>query len=286
MADETQASVAPAEAGQPTTQAVDVPAVETPAQVPSTPAPADSATTAPATTERLWAGKFKAPEVLEESYQHLQSEASRMAQRLAQYEKQSAPAAPSTPPPQTYNTEQLETWKEQRMMEMTQAQANGDSASAQAAAHQIRLIDAELRKTDINQYASLQTSQAAYQKLAAEVQPILTQHKDDLAPGTPIYNQAQQIYSEAVTAGAAANDFTATSAVLLALAKSGKFQQTTTLKAAVQTANSMNQAIKSAAVAGGGGANTGRSATPDIASMNAQQFEEYRHSLGVTKRQR
>ena len=284
MADDATLPAAPADAGQPATQAVPAEQTASPAPVTSESAPAEQAATeTPQATERLWAGKFKAPEVLEESYQHLQAESSRMAQRLAQYEKQAQPASTAPAAPPTYTPEQLETYKVALLQKQATAAATGDEGKAAEYAGNIVWIDRELRKQEINQYESRQTSQAAYQKLAAEVQPILTQYKDDLAPGTPVYNQAQAFYQDAVTVGAPANDVTATSAVLLALAKSGKFQQGTKLAASTQAVNTLNHALKTAAVAGGGGSQSGRSATPDIGSMTTQQFEAYRKTLGVTR---
>ena len=290
MADDANLQAAPApDAGQPATQAVPAvqstpPASDTPASAPAEPA----VTATPQAQERMWAGKFKSPDVLEESYQHLQSESSRMAQELAELRKQTAKPAEAAPP--SFSTEQLETYKEQWLVESATAAAAGDQAKAQQAARQIRLIDAELRKSEVNAYAQRQTTSQAYTSLAQEVQPILAQYKDDLQAGTPVYNQANALYQQALAAGAPANEITATSACLLALAKSGKFQQNTTLKASEQATSQLNQALKAAAVAGGGGSNAGRSATPDIAGMDVstpqgkKAFEDYRASLGIRPR--
>jgi hypothetical protein len=278
MPDETL-TTAPVDAGQPVPQAVETSAVQegVPSDTPAVPA-SDAVTAAPVAPDKLWAGKFKAPEILEESYTHLQSEASRMAAELATLRRQALPVAPVAAAAPTYTADQLETMKEQWLVK-----ASTEPDQAVQAAHQIRLIDAELRKGEFTQHTARQTSQEAYRKLTAEVQPILTQYKDDLVPGSPVYNQAQALYQDAITAGAPENDVTATSAVLLALAKSGKFSQNATLKAGQTATHAINQALKTAAVAGGGSSNTGRSATPDIASMSKQEFADFRKSMGFMR---
>ena len=88
MADETPQVAAPAvEAGQPAPQAVEsAPVVTASPDATQAPAPAETAPASPA--EKLWAGKYKAPEILEEAYTHAQAEATRMAQELASLRKQ------------------------------------------------------------------------------------------------------------------------------------------------------------------------------------------------------
>ena len=291
--DDATLTAAPApDAGQPATQAVpSVPVSPAPDVTAEAPAADAAATAAPSIPERLWAGKFKAPEVLEESYQHLQAEASRMAQRLAALEKQTTPAQTQpTAQPATYTPEQLETTKVALLQKQAKAMAQGDEDQAATYAGNIVWIDRELRKADMNVFSQRQTAQTAYTSLAQEVQPILEQFKDELQPGTPVYQKADAFYRQAVAAGAPANEITATSAAVLALLKSGKVNQDVTLKAAQHATQALNQSLKTAAVAGGGGANTGRSATPDLAALDVSTpagraaFEEVRHKLGVSGR--
>jgi len=290
----TLPDAAPADAGQPASQAVS-PAADS-APVSSTPAeaaaaPASIAETAPAqpSTERLWANKYKAPEVLEEAYLHSQSENSRMSQRLAALERQvpTQQAQPQTAQPPTYTPQQLESWKEQRLLEMAGAAASGDTAKAQEATRQISMIDAELRKMEIQKYQVSQSQQQAYQSLQAKVAPLIAKYKDDIMPGTPLYNEAVQIYNQAVAAGAPNNEVTSTSALILALANSGKLQEGVAVKSSQQATQHLNQAIKAAAAAGSGAANTHAAATPDLHSMDVttkegrKAFNDYRKKLGV-----
>ena len=275
-------NAAPVEAGQPAVQAVDstpvAPVVEALVATSAEPSAVTETTSVQPTVNPL----EQELDTIRKRYADSSAEALRLY-RENESLKASKPTAPTQATPPTYSPEQLETWKEKWLVESGKAAVLGDDTAAANAAHQVRLIDAELRKGEISQFTTRQTSQAAYQKLSAEVQPILEQYKTDLAPGMPVYHQAQQLYQDAVTAGAPANDITATSAVLLALAKSGKFVQGVTMKASQQATTQLNQALKTAAVAGGGGSNAGRSATPDLASMNSKQFEDYRKSIGVTR---
>lgn len=288
MADDTTLDpAAAAPAAQPADQAVpSVPPVSpptSPAPDTQTPAPAaDAAATAvtPA-QERLWAGKFKSPEVLEESYQHLQAEGSRMAQRLAAIEKQVAATAP--PAPQTYTPDQLDEIKFSLLQKQAEAIASGDTAKAAEYAGNIVWCDREARKADLAALESRSTASTAYAALKQEVTPILAAYKDDLVPGRPLYDKAMSLYQQAIRAGAADNEMTATSAVLLAANLTGKTTEGTTLKAQTAAVTNLNQTIKAAAAAGSGGAINKGAPPVDFNTMSDRDFEAYRaqHGLAV-----
>ena len=77
--------------------------------------PDESETVSEETPEpKVFAGKYKSVEELERAYRDSQSEASRMAQRLAEYERTSSVPAQKVEAPK-YTSDQLETWKEGRI---------------------------------------------------------------------------------------------------------------------------------------------------------------------------
>jgi hypothetical protein len=263
--------------------ATEQPAAQAVSATPVSPAsePSVAPTAQPAATDATPSAPV-APSPLEQELETLRKRyADSSAEALRLYRENEAmkaakPSQPTQATPPSYTPEQLETWKEQWLVK-----AATDPAAAQEAAHQVRLIDAELRKVEFSRYESTQTSRQAYQKLEAEVMPIIKEYQADLQPGTPVYNLALQLHKDAVTAGAPDNQVTATSATLLALAKSGKFQAGVAAKASQAATANLNQALKSAAAAGSGAANHNAAATPDFKKMTPAQFRDYRKGLGV-----
>lgn len=268
--DVTPQVAAPApDAGQPALPAV--PAITPVIEMQATPA-AEPAVTAPDLSVEL--------ETVKRRYAASSEEALRLYR-----ENESLKAAKAAPPPPaqpTYSPEQLETWKEQWLVE-----ASTKPEKAQEAAHQVRLIDAELRKLEVNRFAGQQMASQVFDKIRADLQPILNQYKDDLQPGMPLYQEAQALHQQMVTLGMVDNMATAGSAVLLALAKSGKLQAGGALKASQTATQNLNQALKSAAAAGSGAASQNAAPGPDFTKMNpktpegVKAFQEYRRSLGV-----
>ena len=275
MPDDVTPSVAApaADAGQPAPRAV--PAVVPAQEALAAPAAEPAVTVPPAPTVEQ---EF---ETLKKRYADSSAEALKLY-RENESLKAARPSAPPPAKPPTYSAEQLETWKEQWLVE-----AATKPEKAAEAAHQVRLIDAELRKGELTQFAGRQTAAQAFERLKTDVQPILEAYKADLVPGTPLYSEAQAIHRQAVASGMLDNEMTAASAVLLALAKSGKFQQGVATQASHDATKNLNQAIKSAAAAGSGAANTNAAPTTDFTKMNPktlegrQAFAELRKGLGV-----
>lgn len=276
--DDATPQAAPADTGQPAPQAV--PVVVPAPEAQAAPA-ADAAVTAPPTPTLE-----QELETVKKRYTDSSAEALRLY-RENEALKAARPTAPAAAQPPTYSAEQLETWKEQRLVELAMAQASGDDTKVIEAAHQLRLIDAELRKGELNQFAGRQTAAQAFDRLKAQVAPIFEKHKADLQPGTPLYQEVMDLKNQAVASGRPDDEFTAASAVLMALALSGKLTAAEAAKASQEATKGLNQAIKGAAAAGSGAANANAAPGPDFTKMNPKTsegqkaFAEYRKSLGV-----
>jgi hypothetical protein len=276
MPDDATLPAAPAaDAGQPAPQAVPAQTalpLETPA------APAAEAATAPA-PEKLWANKYKAPEILEEAYLREAAEGTRMAQRIAELEKR--PVTPAaTDPFAGYTKQHWESLKEQRLSEAFDAAASGNTQAAKEAAHQVTLIDAKLREVEFSQFATKTSHTSAYERLRSEVAPIFNKYAGDLQEGKPVFNDAVAIYNQMIAAGKPDDEFTRASATAIALLRSSKLTTSDAAAAATATQN-LNQALKGAAAAGSGAANTNASPAPDWSTMSNDEFASRRKAMGV-----
>lgn len=248
--------------------------------------------TTPQPQSRLYANKYKSAEELERAYLESNAEASRMAAENARL-KHPAPAATKAEKSQ-YTSDQLETWKEGRIREVAQyenaaarLQAEGKfqeahQAASQAAesARQVRLIDAELRKADIQAATQQSTSQAAERRLMSESVDLVRQYASDLVPGTPLYSKASEFL-----AGYAAMGLNVESPLVQAqsvamaaqmLGLSSKKVEQTTRKELTKT---INQALKSGVQAGAGKASKSAS-EPDFMNMSDADFIAYKAKRG------
>lgn len=240
---------------------------------------------------KLYAGKYKTVEELEAAYQNTSSEASRMAQRLAGFEK---PATPKTEAPK-FTQDQLETFKEGRLLEVTQAQnlaaaeyAKGNitqaqqyEAQARESARQIRLIDAELRKLDIANTLQSSTKQAAEQRLLKDAVGVLKQYQSDLTPGTELYTKASEFMDGYIAMGMdPENPLVQAQAVSMAaqlLGLSSKRVEQTTRKELTQN---ISKALKQGVIQGAGKAGKTSSAAPDFLKMTDAEFKAYKAARG------
>jgi hypothetical protein len=263
---------APAPAGQPAPQAVPPVQQSIPLDTQAAPA-AEPAATAPDVTQEL------------ETYKKRYADSSTEALRLYRENEALKAAKTAQPtPPTTYSAEQLETWKEQWLVE-----ASTKPEKALEAAHQVRLIDAELRKVELNQFAGKQTAAQAFEQLKTAAVPILNQFQHEFQPGSTMLQETNTLYAQALAAGLPDGDMTKAVAAILALAKHGKFEAGAGMKASQAATQTLNQAIKSAAAAGSGAANQNAAPGPDFSKMNPKTpegrkaFEEYRRGLGVGK---
>jgi len=254
-------------------------------------APAE-AETVEAPKERLYAGKYKTAEELEEAYRNSNAESSRMAAELAKY-RQPQPAKPEPAKPQ-YTAEQLESYKEGHLRQIAraeaqamQAYASGNHAEArqieaqsQESARQIRLIDAELRRMDIESSTRASSSQAAKQRLQNEAVEVLRQYQGDLVPGTDLHSKASEFLSGFEAMGMDGQDALvqaqAVSMAAQVLGLSSKKVAQTTRK---ELTKNINQALKQGVQPGGGKA-TKSAAAPDFSKMSDAEFIKYKQSRG------
>ena len=240
---------------------------------------------------RVYANKYKSDAELERGYLELQSHASRQAQRLAELER-----AVSTPKVEKsqYSPDQLETWKEGRLREVAQyesqaarLQADGRyeeagraAALAAESARQIRMIDAELRKIDIQATMRQTTSKAAEQKLVSDAVGVLKQYQSDLVEGNPLYHKASEFLNGYEAMGLDPNSpLVQAQAVAMAaqmLGLSSKKVEQTTRKELTKT---INQALKAGVTAGAGKAAKTASA-PDFMKMTDAEFIAYKRARG------
>lgn len=274
-----------------TDQAVESEVVSEEQQAPEAgeqPAPKET----PSVEPRLYAGKYKTDQELEQAYQSANAENSRMAAELARLRQPAQEPAKKTEP--QYSQEQLETWKEGRLLEVSQAQTaasrlynEGRYQEAQAAeiqaresARQIRLIDAELRKMDIAASTQTSTKQSAEARIMSQAAHVIDQYKDQLVPGTELWNKSSEfldgyramgwdINSPVVQAQAVAMG-----AQVLGL--SSKKVEQTTRKELTKT---MHQALKQGVVSGAGKGSKG-AAAPSFMDMSDAEFIAYKAKRG------
>ncbi len=245
---------------------------------------------APVTSEpKLYAGKYKSVEELERAYQNTTAESSRMAQELARSSK--AESKVETP---QYTPDQLEGWKEGRLVELSNAQLAASRAyqegnyeqarqlEAQAKEHarQVRLIDAELRKIDIQSVLGNQSKVSAENKLVNEATAVLRQFGNDLTPGSELYSKASDYLDSYKAMGMdVQSPLVQAQAVTLAahaLGISAKSVATTTRK---EMAKTMTTALKQGVVAGAGKATSGNG-QPDFLAMSDKEFRAYKAKRG------
>lgn len=286
---ETLENTASTEVEQPVEQA-DSQQVETTDDVTET-TPQESADTVETEPQRIYANKYKSDAELERGYLELQSSYSRTAQRLAELER-----AAATPKQETskYTPDQLETWKEGRLREVAQYEnqaarlqadgrydeANRAAALAAESARQIRMIDAELRKMDIQATMRQTTSKAAEQKLVSDAVGVLKQYQNDLVEGNPLYHKASEFLTGYESMGLDPNSpLVQAQAVAMAaqmLGLSARKVEQTTRKELTKT---INQALKAGVQAGAGKAAKTASA-PDFLKMSDAEFIKYKQSRG------
>lgn len=254
----------------------------------------EASTTVPAeVTPKLYAGKFKSVEDLESSYLSAASEASRMAQQLATQR----PAETAQPPAEkTYTVDQLESYKEGHLLEMMrangaaqQAYANGNiqeaqqlEAKAQQSARQIRMIDAELRKTDIQSTIQTTKRQSAEEKLKKDAASVIQQFQSDLVEGSDFHTKALDFLSTYEAMGQdVKSPIVQAQAVAMAaqaLGVSAKKIQQSTRK---ELASNISQALKTGVQAGAGKAAV-TPTTPDFKTMSDAAFAKWKAERGLS----
>jgi len=244
---------------------------------------------------QLLAGKYKTAQELEEGYRNAQAENSRMAQELAQYRRQTQNPQTTSQEKPKYTQDQLETWKESRLVEMSRysnlaerLQAEGkyheaQQAMAQAgeAARQVRLIDKELRSLDIAAYTQQSTRQSAESRLVADASNVVKAYSADLVPGTDLYNKASYFLEGFAAMGQdPQNTLVQAQAVLMAASVLGLPAKRVEQDTRKELTKTINTALKTGIKAGAGKASKAAS-LPDFSKMKDEDFIKWKAERGL-----
>lgn len=270
---------------QPETQTVESESVETEG------ASGTSEEVTPKPETRKFAGKYATVEDLEEAYQRSNAEATRMAQQLSQFNQPKPETKTETP---KFTSNQLEDFKEGRLLEVSQAQAlaakayaDGNyqeaqkfEAAAKESARQIRMIDAELRKMEIESFTGSQKKVAAEQRLQNDARQVLSQYKDQLVEGTELHTKASEILENFVAMGMQAESaIVQAQAVSLAAQALGIQSKNVAVNTRKELTKTISQALKDGVASGAGKAGKGGGAV-DFMKMTDAEFKAYKAKRG------
>lgn len=277
---------------QPVTDQAEVEATETDQTEEAPEAETTETATEAETSPRLFADKYKSAEELERAYREQNAEASRMAARLAQLERQKPEPAEQKP---QYTSDQLEGYKEVRIREISKcdlaadrlraegkyAEADQMEARAAEAARQVRLIDAELRKMDIQSTLKQSTGRDAESRLMKEAGEIVKNHLADLVPGTRLYDKASEYLAGYAAMGMnTESPLIQAQSVAMAVQVLGLSSTKVEQKTRKELSKSINQALKSAVQTGAGKAAKSASA-PNFLDMSDDDFIAWKAKRGL-----
>ena len=278
MENETLDTVAPDE-GQPTVEAV----AETPSAEPGF-GDGGSAPDEGQPAPRLYAGKYKSPEELEQSYLDSQREASRMAGELAAYRKSVAQPTPSADP-MTSKISQYES--ERGKWEQYAGREDISHAERVKALSQVSRYDREIGKLEAqSEWSATSTKQGAAQALEGEALAVFETYQQDLSPGSPLYAKAEQRYHQMVRAGYPEGVSTKADAVLWAAHHTGATKARVIQTDRKELLGTLNKAAKAAVRQGAGTATVVKSGgvtAEQIKNMSSAEFAKYEreHVLGA-----
>ena len=287
--DTTLESAAPADAGQPAvSQAVESSdSASSAAQEVSGEQPVASPDAAqPVAPPRLWAGKYKAPEDLEQGYAQSTQEAMRLFREnqalLQQVQGVNKPAAPA----ESYTPEQLQSYRDHWSREALKAQAAGDAVTAADCLGKVNQCHDKLVEARLSQERQRWQGESAVQRFQADASDVIKPyHQDLMNPVSPL-NQAAQGYfmqaKQAIASGQSVDEVLSLLSSSLAVLKTGKASAGAESKARGEFSQSINQAMKQAVITGGGSASKPVNTTPDFDNMTSAQFRDYQRSLGVS----
>lgn len=267
--DETLEVAAPEE-GQPAAEAV----AETPSAEPGFEnAAAASEQEQPA--PRLFAGKFKSPEELEQSYLDSQREASRMAGELAAYRRsleQKPDIASSEPSWKKYESDR-DAWAKY-------ARQPGLSEDERAnALYQVTLHSEKIaEERAFQRFQETSTKQGASQALESDALAVFETYQQDLSPGSPLYTMAEQRYLQMLRAGYPEGTASKADAVLWAAHKSGVSKTRVVQQDRKELLGNMQKQARTAVRQGAGTAATARPVgiTPkDFDRMTPAEFAKW-----------
>ncbi len=277
MSDETLDTSAPDE-GQPEAEAV--------AEVPSAEPSFEHADAAPEgqPAPRLYAGKYKSPEELEQSYLDSQREASRMAGELAAYRKTAQPQA-QTADPIAATIEKHEA--ERGKWEQYAVREDISQSERVKALSQISRYDREISKLEAKrEYTQDFTRSTATQSLEAEALAVFEIYQQDLSPGSPLYTMAEQRYAQMLRAGYPDSTASKADAVLWAAHKTGASKTRVVQTDRKELLGNLQKQARAAQKAGAGTATVAKSGAitaKQIETMSDAEFAKYEREnvLGV-----
>ncbi len=256
---ETLPDVAPE--GQPTDEAV-APDLSAEPSFENAAAAPDNGQPAP----RLYAGKYKSPEELEQSYLDSQREASRMAGELAAYRKTAQPQA-QTADPIAATIEKHEA--ERGKWEQYAVREDISQSERVKALSQISRYDREISKLEAKrEYTQDFTRSTATQSLEADALAVFETYQQDLSPGSPLYTMAEQRYAQMVRAGYPEGTASKADAVLWAAHKTGASKTRVVQTDRKELLGNLQKQARAAQKAGAGTATVAKSG-----AMTAKQFE-------------
>lgn len=272
MPDETLQDAAPAQdAGQPAAQAVSE-QVSAPVTDATTATPQDQ-TGQPAAAKR-WAGKYESPEQLEGAFLHSQSEATRMAQRLADLERKVTATTPAATP--HFTPEQLRQHKADMLLQLSAAQRDGDQAAAQRYAQTVVWVDDQLANQQRQSWQHESQQQSSGQWLRQEGAKMLQPYAQELNdPSSQLSQKTFEIYNHLVARGNPADEVTTGLAAVAALVASGRVTQGTVQQARQQATQELTQKLKQSVVAGGGGSNTAAGKALSAEQINGMSDQDF-----------
>lgn len=241
-------------------------------------------------TPRKYAGKYATVEDLEEAYQRSNAEGTRMAQQLAQLAQ---PQKTETKTEPEFTPSQLEDFKEGRLVELGQAQslasrayAEGNVAEAQRyeqvakeSARQIRMIDAKLRKIEIEQFSGSQKKIAATDRLRNDAKQVIVQYADQLVEGTEFHTKASDILSNMLEMGHENNEHTQAMAVSFAAQVLGVQSKGVAVNTRKELTKTISKALKDGVASGAGKAGKG-GGNIDFMKMSDKEFREFKAKKG------
>jgi len=231
---------------------------------------------------RLYAGKYKSPEELEQSYLDSQREASRMAGELAAMKRASAQPTTSTDP----IASTIEKHEAERNKWQQYAEREDLSWSERAKAlSQVSRYDREIGKLEAqSQWQATSTKQSASQALESEAVAVFETYQQDLSPGSPLYTMAEQRYLQMLKAGYPEGTASKADAVLWAAHKTGASKTRVIQSDRKELLGNLQKQARSAVKTGAGTASVVKSAgvtAKQIETMSDAEFAKYERELSL-----
>ena len=229
----------------------------------ATETPSQSA--APASLPSYMGGRFKSVEQLEAYTQGLERQQHQPAQTAQQSTSQS----------QTYTPDQLKASKQHWLNEHVAAQVRGDATAAAQALQNHAWCDDKLADVRLSNESKRWQGQSAVDSLMREGNELVKPYMNDLQPGNPLFETANQYFGQmkaAHEAGVPLDNILQGLAIIAAAQKTGRTTQGVKQQATQQFADAVNKAAKSAVITGGGQASKTSTGKVDYANMSKEDF--------------